>query len=259
MSGIENRIPSEVEIMEAIKKYINPRKMKDLDFIHEEVIPFQEKQVYEVCDFTKYHGRAFIENAYLGVLKRKPDELGFHHYLKLLLKGKLSKTEILCSIRFSKEGRRQGIDILGIKMRAVLALFYRIPIIGYLLKLTSILVVLPKLPTRIDEVDAYVDKKYDQLLKHDILLQNALGSKSDRLELETKADCARVDLLEMQFEKKFSQKAGFADVEELNKSLERKIERKADISKLRELQTSLETRIEEKAAYFETEGITDLP
>lgn len=118
-------------------------------------INFKKVNVYLVDDFCQYHNEEFIKNVYLGVLKREVDPPAFNYYLDLLLTGKRSKTEILATIRFSKEGRLHDVNILGIKKRYIIAILYRIPVIGYLSKTLITLLTLPRMIEKSNRFEAY--------------------------------------------------------------------------------------------------------
>jgi len=115
---------------------------------------FRKTNVYLVSDFTKYYDKEFIEKIYLGVLKREVDKPSLNHYLELLLSGKRSKTEILATIRFSKEGKTKNVEILGIKKRYFIAVLFRLPILGYLVKIIISLLRLPRIMQNLNRIDA---------------------------------------------------------------------------------------------------------
>src|SRR3989339_379166 len=111
---------------------------------------YPQNRVHVMSDFTKYYDEEFIKNAYNLIFYREPDEHGNNHYLSLLRSGKLSKTEIIASLYFSKEGREQNIVILGIKKRYIASLLYKIPLLGYMVKALFTIATLPKLIARIN-------------------------------------------------------------------------------------------------------------
>jgi len=63
-----------------------------------------------ICQF---YGEVFLQQAYELVLGRPLDEAGKQHYLPLLESGELSKEVIIANIRYSEEGRQQGVCIKG--------------------------------------------------------------------------------------------------------------------------------------------------
>lgn len=72
------------------------------------------RDIYELHDFLQYDGNSFIENAYRCILKRQPDSQAYHFYLRNLLRGNMTKVEILGHLRYSREGRARGIKIKGL-------------------------------------------------------------------------------------------------------------------------------------------------
>ena len=98
---------------------------------------------YHVNDLLKYHDRDFVKNSYRAILKREPDEAGFRHNLELLRSGAFNKIDILKSLRYSDEGKLNGVNIAGLKLPATVRALERMPVIGYLLQLLIALVRLP--------------------------------------------------------------------------------------------------------------------
>ncbi|MGE5473038.1 MAG: methyltransferase domain-containing protein [Ignavibacteriales bacterium] len=100
-----------------------------------------------ICDLLKYHDEEFIVNAYRVLLKRDPDYLGLQNNLVNLRNLKTSKIGILGSISFSKEGKQRNIKVYGLKRRYILYKIgescFKIPIIGYFIKLIVLLISLP--------------------------------------------------------------------------------------------------------------------
>jgi 2-polyprenyl-3-methyl-5-hydroxy-6-metoxy-1,4-benzoquinol methylase len=75
-----------------------------------------------------YDDEEFISAAYGYILRRNPDPSGVENYLALL-RGGISKLDVLFSLRFSEEGRRIGVKVTGVdftywKWRATKARIY---------------------------------------------------------------------------------------------------------------------------------------
>ena len=104
---------------------------------------FHGNETYHVNDLLKYHDRDFVRNAYRAILKREPDEAGFLHNLGLLQSGAFNKIDILASLRYSDEGKVNGVTIDGLRLPATIRTLERIPVFGYLLQLLLALVRLP--------------------------------------------------------------------------------------------------------------------
>ena len=104
---------------------------------------FHHNDTYHVNDLLKYHDQDFVRNAYRAILKREPDEAGFLHNLGLLQSGAYNKIDILASLRYSDEGKRNDVTINGLRLPATIRALERIPILGYGLQLLLALVRLP--------------------------------------------------------------------------------------------------------------------
>ncbi len=120
---------------------------------------FSIKEIYEVNDFNKYHDIQFIKNVYIGLLKRDADENGLNYYLDKLRRGINSKTEILCDIRYSDEGRKNNVKVLGLKKRQFYNFLTKIPILNYPIKFLKILIFLPKLERKIYNIEADINRR----------------------------------------------------------------------------------------------------
>jgi SAM-dependent methyltransferase len=91
-----------------------------------------------------YSDGEFVRQAYLLVLAREPDPLGGGNFLRLLREGRMSRIEILGSLRYSPEGRRKKIRVDGLFWRFAMNLLYKIPVFGYWLKLAITLLRIPQ-------------------------------------------------------------------------------------------------------------------
>jgi hypothetical protein len=97
----------------------------------------QQLEARHVADFLALPLDAFVATAYRSVLGREPDAAGSAHYQRLLLRGGLTRVEVLGRLSFSPEARRRGKPVPGILPAFVLAMLYRIPIAGWLLALAA--------------------------------------------------------------------------------------------------------------------------
>jgi len=245
-------------IIEDIKNRILLTGNQKHEQIQRDSISFQTKEVYDICDFTQYHDQEFVENVFRGVLKREPDQGGLQHYLGVLRSGEHTKTDILCVVRFCKEGRSKKVNILGIKKRCFLAVLHMIPIIGYALKSLFTLLTLPKLLKRIDEFEAHTHSKWDELLNNDLLLQNATKTKADIVQMETKAEYSQIEELRTSFGAGLETKVEYSQIEELRALLDSRLETKAEYSQVEELKTSFGAGLESKAEYSQIEELRAL-
>ena len=108
-------------------------------------------------DFTKYYDSEFIEHAYKAILKRDPDSSGSSSYLHALRSGKKTKIEILCTLRFSKEGIDKNVSISNLKKHYLLYKAFNFPFIGTVLRFFFILFRLPLLLQEINKLKAHND------------------------------------------------------------------------------------------------------
>ncbi len=74
---------------------------------------FPVKRHYYIHEFLVYDDAEFVRNAYLGILKREPDEVGFDANVSALRRGG-SKEQILQDLMMSEEGRAAGIEVGGL-------------------------------------------------------------------------------------------------------------------------------------------------
>ncbi len=73
----------------------------------------QIKPSYTIADFLKFHDEAFVVNAYVGLLQRKPDDKSRLKWLKKLREG-TPRLEMLRELRFSPEGEGRNVRVLGL-------------------------------------------------------------------------------------------------------------------------------------------------
>ncbi|HEU5458959.1 MAG TPA: DUF4214 domain-containing protein, partial [Pyrinomonadaceae bacterium] len=111
---------------------------------------------YHVNDLLQYHDRDFVRNAYRAILKREPDEAGFLYNLKLLQSGAFNKIDILAGLRYSDEGKFNGVTLNGLRLPATIRSLERIPIFGYVLQLVLAFVRLPNIVRSQREFQGYI-------------------------------------------------------------------------------------------------------
>ena len=140
----------------------------------------RDDDTYHVSDFTKYHDRDFVRNAYRAILKREPDEAGFLHNLTLLRSGVYNKIDILSSLRYSDEGKLNNVTISGLRFPATIRTLERIPIAGYLLQMLIALARLPALIRHEREFQAYLVAQQLAIADHVNDTQRAVTSELQR-------------------------------------------------------------------------------
>ena len=130
-----------------------------------EFIPNRDDH-YHVTDLLKYHDRDFVWNAYRAVLKREPDSEGLTAFLEKLRSGRFNKIDVLGRLRYSPEGRRQGVTVDGLKVPATIRRLYRLPVIGYLLELAVGLARLPSLVRNQRQIEGHLIAQQERLAGH---------------------------------------------------------------------------------------------
>ena len=83
-----------------------------------------------VADFLALPLDVFIGAAYRHALGRDPDTGGAAYYQRAMLRGRLTRVEVLGRLVFSPEGRKRGQPLPGLAIAFALATLYRIPLAG---------------------------------------------------------------------------------------------------------------------------------
>lgn len=258
-SEVQHRKPRSSETLQIDPTKINknggylrskPTKLS-LDNIIVPSPPKMGKADYQLSDFMNHHGQNFILSAYAGVLGRHPDPEGCHYYLASLQQGKMTKAEIVGRLRYSSEGRNKAVRIKGLIGPFLIQSSYKIPVLGYLIRLATALLNLPRIIRNVQSLDGYLqdrlldthcyinetnhklESKINEIIDFHSCTENLCSSKADRVELETLS----------------SQKADRTELEAvLQKADQAKVEvialQKADASKLEQLQLHKADRAE---------------
>ncbi|HSP61775.1 MAG TPA: methyltransferase domain-containing protein, partial [Pyrinomonadaceae bacterium] len=87
-------------------------------------------------------------------------------YLKKLRSGRFNKIDVLASLRFSPEGRRNAVTIDGLRTPAFIRRLYRLPILGYLMELTVGLARLPSLIRNQRQIEGYLVAQGERVATH---------------------------------------------------------------------------------------------
>lgn len=91
------------------------------------------KSAYDLQELLVYSDRAFVENAYLALLRRLPDPVGMDTFLSKLRASELTKIEVLAGLRWSEEGMARGIHVDGLLAPYLIRKWRRKPVIGPLI------------------------------------------------------------------------------------------------------------------------------
>ena len=121
---------------------------------------------YHVNDFLKYHGATFVRTAYLGVLKRPPDQTGNDRFLSALASGELNKLDVVALLHYSDEGQRSGVKITGLGLPAFIRKMERVPLLGYLLGIVIALARFPNLHRQLRQSEFHLMTQQEALLNH---------------------------------------------------------------------------------------------
>jgi len=119
-----------------------------------------------IDEFLQYHDQYFVRHAYLGILQREPDPDGYHYYLSGLRNAALTKPEILGRLRYSKEGREKAVKIKGLLLNFLAQTSFRIPLLGYLLRLFVGMLKLPVYIKNYQKLDLYTHTQFIQLSEY---------------------------------------------------------------------------------------------
>jgi hypothetical protein len=96
-----------------------------------------------VADYLALPLDVFVAEAYRRMLGRDADPQGADHYRRSLLRGRLTRVEVLGRLVYAPEGRARGTKVPGLAAAFALATLYRIPIAGPLAAFAARLLRLP--------------------------------------------------------------------------------------------------------------------
>lgn len=154
-----------------------------MEFLYMDALPDSEVLTvkgngYHLNDFLQYHDQDFIRYAYLAILHREPDPAGYQYYLSNLRNAALTKAEILGRLRYSREGRQKGTKIKRLFPNYIAQTLFRIPIIGYLLRLLVAVFELPVFMKNYQQLDVYTHTQWTQLSQY---LNRTTGSAQSKI------------------------------------------------------------------------------
>ena len=99
--------------------------------------------VRHAADFLSLPLDSFLDAAYRNVLGRPPDESGHAHYQRALLRGALTRMEMLGRLQLSAEGRARASLFPGVLPAFAFATLYPVPLAGPVAGLAAWLLRLP--------------------------------------------------------------------------------------------------------------------
>ena len=132
---------------------------------------------YVLGDFLRFDDADFVETVYRTLLRRPADPEGLQGYLDALRSGALSKVEILGSIRFSEEGRRQAVHVDGLLLPYKLHRWRHVRIFGWFLGMGMAVARLPRLAWRLQGMEASAAGEAQELGKSLNRLDDALQGR----------------------------------------------------------------------------------
>lgn len=121
---------------------------------------------YHAGELLQYHDRNFIQNAYRAILKRGPDATGYTSFVESLRSGRLNKIDVLARLRYSTEGRAKKVEVKGLFVPAAVRQLYRLPLVGYLLRLGVGLARLPSMIRHQQQFEAHVHAQQQLVVDH---------------------------------------------------------------------------------------------
>ena len=205
--------------------------------------PFEYKEEgYHINDFLKYHDQQFVMNAYRGILRRGPDSEAMRYFLKNLRTGKMTKAEVLGRLRYAPEGRANNVKISGLFWNFAIQSSFRIPVLGYFLRLGVGIANLPLIIRDIQVLEASTFTLSQQQ-------RNELASALEKLGpiFERKAERDEVGNLKDQIESVLNGKAERDEVGDLKNQIAAVQIGKADREELGNLRGELESAMDRKA------------
>jgi len=119
-------------------------------------LPASDRAQYHVAELLGYHDRHFVESVYRAILRRAPSVVERARELEELRGGRASKVEIIERVLSSPEARASGraVRIEGLPSPLMRRLT-RLPVIGYTVRLLSVLLRLPVLMQHQQQFEIY--------------------------------------------------------------------------------------------------------
>lgn len=140
------------------------------------------KPAYELSELLSHSDRAFVENAYLVVLRRLPDAAGMSAYLTKLRAGEMSKVEVLAALRWSTEGVARGIHVNGLLAPYLLQKWQRLRVVGPVLRWAVGILRIGHFADRTRQVEALQAAEAQELGRLVNILTRQIQTKLTRIE-----------------------------------------------------------------------------
>ena len=94
---------------------------------------FPAKRKYALEEFLRLDHEAFVRAIYRGLLRTQPDEQMLKAHADELPAGRISKIDLLVTLRWSREGRRHDVKVSGLKRLRRIRRLCRVPFLGPIL------------------------------------------------------------------------------------------------------------------------------
>ncbi|HKG48107.1 MAG TPA: methyltransferase domain-containing protein [Pyrinomonadaceae bacterium] len=155
----------------------------------------EKRDHYELNYLLGFQDEAFVKNAYQAILKRDPDDAGLAEYLRQLRSGRYSKIDIISSLRFSPEGQKANVEIAGLGRGSAFRKAYRVPVVGYLLRLAVGIVRLPVLITNFRQLESHTAGQLERVASH---VNEAVAQLSTQIREQAEVDRSYLETLPRQ-------------------------------------------------------------
>jgi hypothetical protein len=141
------------------------------------------KHSYAISELLRYSDSYFISLAYNTILHREPSTEAHDKSLARLRAG-VPREFILFALRYSKEGREKGIEIVGLGPKLLVSSARKVPVLGWLIETLHTLFTLPRIKRRLEQLEAsFHSKSLDVDSKTNKQLQELIARQS-RVEQE---------------------------------------------------------------------------
>jgi O-antigen chain-terminating methyltransferase len=162
---------------------------------------------YHVSDLLRFHGADFVRNSYRALLLREPDEVGMARHLDALASGDQNKIDVLASLHYSQEGRQTKVKLAGLAMPSAIRRLGRLPLIGYLLRLTTSVARLPLTLNHQNQLESYLCAQLQRIVDHQNQFQRETRDELAQILEGMRRVAEQQDLSSQQYERLLTQQA----------------------------------------------------
>lgn len=159
----------------------------DDDTLYGSPIPCS-REGYCLSDFLGCHGGEFVDNAYRAILQREADPQGKELYLSRLQNGSFTRIDILGRLRYSREGRSNGVAVKGLLVPFIIQTLFKVPVLGWLLRILAGVLNLPGILKNIRvlegalfEQNRLARKQQEKIRSHLAELRNHLAGVQEEI------------------------------------------------------------------------------